>query len=204
MARTWVTYIVFGLIVLTMSFIAPQAHAAKSGKTMQRIVSSSPYSLVSQIANTGSTELSYPEVYLKRGIWAEDRFIFPGAPEDTEVLIGTALIDDTPIDVIQLQLRTAMLRSLKFSQIPPRKSLILYLRMPPVKQEGQVMVSSYVRVYLGNRLLDRVRITPDADWVRKKYPFESAQFLKQKLELTLKISSDTDAAELMLFGYVEK
>jgi len=163
----------------------------------------SSYRLADRLATHGTSSLILPETYTKRGVWAEDRFIFPGAPEGSEVLISGDKIDDKPINTIQLQLKSGLTRTLEFSQVQAKPKLVLQFKNPS-KVAGDNSVSSvYIRVYIGSRLLDRLRLTSDGEWVRKEYSLGNAQFLKQKLTLTLSMNCDSDESMLKLFGYLK-
>lgn len=183
--------------------LSSSVYASDQSVSVYNELESSPYKLVERLPTVGSSALVIPEAYTKPGIWAEDRFIFPGASEDSEVLITGDKIEDKPIEIIQLQLQSNLTRILKFSEIQAKPRLVLQFKAPPQELADKSVRSIYVKLYIGKRLLDRLRLTPDSEWVRKEYALSNAQFLKQKLSLTLNMTSDSDQSMLMLFGYLK-
>jgi len=188
---------------LMFSFSLSAYASEQSGATYIELQGSS-YKLAEEMATHGASLLIVPEAYTKFGVWTEDRFMFPGSLEGSDVVVAYEKIDDKPIEIIQLQLRSNVTRTLEFSQIKATPTLVLQFKAPPSETNDKAVSSIYIRVYIGKMLLDRLRVSSDAEWVRKEYSLSNAQFLKQKLNLTLSMSCDAEESMLMLFGYFKR
>ena len=182
---------------------SPLAGASES-MLAYRELENSAYRFTDKLPTDGRSELIKPELYRKQGIWAEDRFIFPCAGKDADLIFKTSKIDDKSIETIELQLKPGLTRYLKFTDIASAAKLVVYFRVLPPAENEKTLASTYVSISIGKRLLDRVRLTPDMLWVRKEYPFKSARFLKQKLSVSLNMAAGDDNALLTIFGYTKR
>jgi len=195
----------FFQLCLLMLVLNSTAYAGEKteGAVAYHELESSPYRFAERLATDGASLFVFPEAYTKIGVWAEDRFIFPGSSGDADVLVGGDKIDDKPLQIIQLQLHSNTIRTLKFSQIEAKPRLVLQFKAPPNELGNSSLSSIYIRVYIGKRLLDRLRIATDSEWIRKEYQLSNAQFLKQKLTLTLSMTCDAEESMLMILGYLK-
>lgn len=192
-------------IILMLGAFLNAAAAAEEIQEAQIFeeVEASPYRFSDRLATDAAAYLTSESGYTKRGVWAEDRFIFPGAEEEADILLDTTKLDDKPIEIIELQLHKSSERKLQFEQMTAGKELVLRLKAssPP---DGPEINSVYLTVYLGTKLLDKLRLAPEMDWISRRYTFKSARFLKEKLTLTLKISTEDESAQLSMLGYIKR
>ncbi len=196
------TFFQLYLLLLALNSTA-YAGERTEGAAAYHELESSPYRFAERLATDGASSFVFPEAYTKIGVWAEDRFVFPGASGDSDVLVGRDKIGDKPIQIIQLQLHENTIRTLKFSQIEAKPRLVLQFKASPNELGSESVTSIYIRVYIGKRLLDRLRIATDSEWIRKEYQLSNAQFLKQKLTLTLSMTCDAEEPILMISGYLK-
>lgn len=192
------------LLLLGMMFsVCSMAYAGSKSISVTNELKSSPYKLVDRLGIDSKSVLIFPKSYTKMGVWTEDRYIFPGASAEFEVMIAGDKINDKPIDIIKLQLNSSITRILEFSQIQATPRLVLQFKVPAKELNKKDLSSIYIGVYIGKRLVDRLRLSADIGWTRKEYSLGNAQFLKQKLNLTLRVSCDSDDSNLLLFGYLK-
>lgn len=167
----------------------------------------SVYRFAENLPTDASTVLIKPEAYVKNGVWAEDRFLFPGTKGDTDLLLGQELIGGKPVPVIQFQAYGGMDRTLRFERVIPTARLIFYFRVARREKEsdrsakGKDVSSVYLSLYAGQKLVDRLRLTVEDGWVKKTFSLSTARFLKKKLKITLDIKGDDDNSVVSLFGY---
>ena len=162
----------------------------------------SAYRFTEHLATDAEVVLMKPKVYSKNGVWAEDRFFFPGTGGDTDLVLSQETIDSKPVEMIQFQSYAVLNRTIRFFQVAPPSRLVFYFRVTrndkqPVKNSNAV----YVRLFAGRYLVSRLRLSPDDGWVQKSFPLQSVRFLKQNLKITLDVIGDDDVSVLSLFGY---
>ena len=162
----------------------------------------SAYRFTEHLATDAEVVLTKPKVYSKNGVWAEDRFFFPGTGSDTDLVLNQETLDGKPVEMMQFQSYAVLSRTLQFFQVPPSAHLVFYVRVTRSdKQPAKNSNTVYLRLFVGKHLITRLRLSSDDGWVHKSFLLQSVRFLKQNLRVTLDVVGDDDAFVVSLFGY---
>ncbi len=198
-----IKFLLFSLFVLCCGL--PRLFAAQEFDSSLFIENeNSPYRFAEHLPTDAESSLIKPEVYLKNGVWTEDRFVFPGTTGATDLVLSRESLDGKPVELVKFQTFAGLNRRLRFDKVSPGATLVFYFKVTRSNEDvrSKENNSVYVRLYAGRKLVDRLRLSAEDGWTKKIFALHSARFLKQKLHITLEISGDDDASILSLFGYV--
>ncbi len=164
------------------------------------------YDLADRFPTAADLQLIQSDDLLRRGIWQEDRFVFPGAGQSSDVQLVPLTLSGTRVEVIRCRPSPDQLSRIHFSQVAPGADFVLYLRVSSTREEDgtprKETGAVYLKVFAGRKLLLRTRMTSEDGWVEKKLSLGSSRFLKAKLNLSLEITSDDLDDAVMLAGFV--
>ncbi|MCB9800100.1 MAG: hypothetical protein H6757_05020 [Candidatus Omnitrophica bacterium] len=201
MNKTYLRIIVFCILFELAGF---GAHAVFAESVQQKKIPA--YPLVSNLVKEGEIALIQPDTYPRRGEWQEEGFFsFKEADEDTRVkIVENADAQGLPREMVSIRLQHDARYRLAFRQVPAGGGLSLYFQVqdntPLAKAKNREVVSVYIKILIGQQLIDRIRVTDMDGWYPVSIPLGVIRFLKRPITVDFDIISDRNDVDFEFYG----
>ena len=163
-------------------------------------------SIVETLNTQASAELIRKNFYEKPGVWQEDRFFFPGQSRSVNIGRREVLWEGEERPAIMVRPLGGYTQRLIFRDVSQSSSAVFYLKSNAIRGTDETSSGAvYVRIWLGKKPIERVRISPEDGWKKVKIDLGGVRFLPARVSMILDVTTDVQQGlELNVFGNYRK
>ncbi|HXV27614.1 MAG TPA: hypothetical protein VD913_01475 [bacterium] len=124
------------------------------------------------------------------GIWRQDRFVFPGLADYTQIKVSNNSYEGSFRKGIFFHPIQNAVRQLRFRNVTPGSKLVVYYGIDDAGTQFSEGTVVYLKVWLGNKEVKKIRILNEKGWYKEEIGLGVASFLKQGIVVTFEVTSD--------------